>query len=287
MVDNRVNGRKLGVKYLITQGFTVNGDESDDELIKLIVKSLKNNMTGNVPDTYGCTPYILRVKGNILYYFDNKWKVRAFDSGNPMARINLENCASYVFAKDDHYRECLQYREDNRIKSGFDGYNRRLCNEYMVKIDRVWVTARSKFSTNMSIEECVRIYLNTELSNGTRSPDFLDIYKVPYNRVSDPYMLNDIFYDVDKLYVGRDGDRTVGTFDWISLDIAVIQSYDRRNTYKILKKNKKDLIQIAFHILSVSDTFNNFGVPVDQLRITDMEFTSDWLLSFKFERRKA
>ena len=138
---------------------------------------------------------------------------------------------------------------------------------------RVWRKAVSKFQIGMTLNECINIFLKTELEQG--APQELS----PVDRLVQ-YIAPPIFERVPE-------NSNEATFDHIRMNVG-LPSY--QFSWKALqdevKKYQREICQRVLQRLECDRHFKRYGVPINFLKVSDIILRRDFSIEFIFELKE-
>ncbi len=138
---------------------------------------------------------------------------------------------------------------------------------------RVWRKAVSKFQIGMTLNECINIFLKTELEQG--APQELS----PVDRLVQ-YIAPPIFERVPE-------NGNEATFDHIRMNVG-LPSY--QFSWKALqdevKKYQREICQRVLQRLECDRHFKRYGVPINFLKVSDIILRRDFSIEFIFELKE-
>ena len=139
----------------------------------------------------------------------------------------------------------------------------------------VWSKAASQFEVGRTLEECVRIFLQTELShNVPQEPS-------PIDRL--------VQYIAPPVYERAPGNHNEATFDHIHMTVGLpryqFHSWDAlRNE---VKRHQHEIYQRIIEKLEQDRQFKKYGVPVNFLKLSDVMLMRDFSMEFILELKET
>lgn len=134
----------------------------------------------------------------------------------------------------------------------------------------VWKKAVSRFEAGMTLEECVSIFLQTEL--GHNVPQELS----PVDRL--------VQYIASPVYERVPGNNNAATFDHIRMTVGLPRY--QFNSWEILKdevkKYRREIYQRVIEKLEQDHQFKKYGVPINFLELNNVILLRDFFLEFIF-----
>ena len=177
------------------------------------------------------------------------------------------------------------YFNENEIysldeKSELFSYESRLrFNIFKVMSDpcfnmNVWSKAVSQFEVGMKLDECIGIFLQTELAHNV--PQELS----PFDRLMQ--------YIAPPVYERVPGNNNKATFDHIRMTVGLPRyQFDSWEALKgEVKEYRREICQRIIEKLEQDRQFKKYGVPINFLRLSDIILLRDFSVEFIFELKK-
>lgn len=135
----------------------------------------------------------------------------------------------------------------------------------------VWVKAASQFKVGATLEECVEIFLKTEL-----------VHRVPKEPSSIDRLAQ---YISPPIYERVPENQDEATFDYIRMTVGLPRY--RFNSWKALQdeveKHQREIYRKVLQKLESDRQFKSYGVPINFLKLTDAILRRDFAIEFIFE----
>lgn len=135
----------------------------------------------------------------------------------------------------------------------------------------VWVKAASQFKVGATLEECVEIFLKTEL-----------VHRVPKEPSSIDRLAQ---YISPPIYERVPENQDEATFDYIRMTVGLPRY--RFNSWKALQdeveKHQREIYRKVLQKLESDRQFKSCGVPINFLKLTDAILRRDFAIEFIFE----
>ena len=180
--------------------------------------------------------------------------------------------------KTYYFNESVVYSLDEQSQM-FPYEGRMKFNTFQVRGEtcfnrNVWIKAASRFEIGMTLEACIEIFLNTELTHKAQqelSPiDRLVQHIGPptYERV--PENKDEAAFDHIRVIVG----------------LPRYQFYSWEALQNEVKKYQREIYQQVIQRLEKDRQFKKYGVPVNFLKISNVTLLRDFSLEFIFELKE-
>ncbi len=176
---------------------------------------------------------------------------------------------TYYFNKDEVYsldKKSELFPNEGRPKFGIF----RIYDETCFNMN-VWSKAASQFEVGMTLKECIKIFLQTELvHNVPQEPS-------PIDRLVQ-YITPPIFERVPE-------NSNKSTFDYIHITVGLpTYQYDSWETLRNeVKKYRKEIYKRVVQKLAKNRQFKTYGVPINFLNLSDVMLLRDFSIKFIFE----
>lgn len=127
----------------------------------------------------------------------------------------------------------------------------------------------------------------TRLEVGDSIDKFFEfIEKTETNRIPLPTGIDRFITRIEGPSIQREvGNKDTNTFDFIYVDVCIIQSWDS-DKKEYIKSNLHEIQKRVVEKIEKSNRFKRYGVPINFLKVTSITLTRDDVLHFIFELKK-
>lgn len=179
---------------------------------------------------------------------------------------------TYYFNEDEIYsldKNSQLFPYEKRVK--FDIFQIRCETCFNMT---VWRKAASRFEVGMTLEECIEIFLETELTHQVPQEP------TPIDRLAQ--------YITPPVYERVPGNNNETTFDRIRIMVGLPRY--QFNSWEALqnevKKYKHEIYQRVVRKLEEDRQFKRYGVPINFLKLSNVTLLRDFSLEFIFELKE-